>query len=46
VGRTVRSDIDELLRMKHGGQRAWAVLTLLYAGLDLSKQLHPGLRLP
>ncbi|WP_375386929.1 DUF262 domain-containing protein [uncultured Amnibacterium sp.] len=43
LGKSLRfddTDIDELLRMKYGGQRTFTVLTLLYPGLDLSKQFH------
>lgn len=43
LGKSLRfedADIDELLRMKYGGQRTFAVLSLLYPGLDLSKQFH------
>ncbi|WP_433030437.1 DUF262 domain-containing protein [Actinomycetospora sp. CA-053990] len=34
------TEIDELLQLKWGGQRTFAVLTLLYPGLDLSSQFH------
>lgn len=34
------AEIDELLEMKYGGQRTFAILALLYPGLDLSKQFH------
>lgn len=43
LGKSLRfdeSDVDELLRMQYGGQRTFAVLSLLYPGLDLSKQFH------
>jgi len=34
------TEIDELLELKYSGQRTFAVLALLYPGLDLSKELH------
>jgi hypothetical protein len=34
------TEIDELLEMKYGGRRTFPVLTLLYPGLDLSKEFH------
>jgi hypothetical protein len=34
------TEIDELLEMRYGGQRTFAVLSLLYPGLDLSKEFH------
>jgi hypothetical protein len=34
------TEIDELLELKYAGQRTFAVLALLYPGLDLSKELH------
>ncbi len=34
------SEIDELLNLKYGGQRTFSVLSVLYPGLDLSKQFH------
>jgi hypothetical protein len=33
-------EVDELLRLKYNGQRTFAVLALLYPGLDLSKSFH------
>jgi hypothetical protein len=34
------TEIDELLEMTYGGRRTFPVLTLLYPGLDLSKEFH------
>jgi hypothetical protein len=34
------TEIDELLEMRYGGQRTFAVLSLLYPGLDLTKDFH------
>jgi hypothetical protein len=34
------TEIDELLEMKYGGQRTFSVLSLIYPGLDFSKQFH------
>jgi Protein of unknown function DUF262 len=34
------TEIDELLGMRYGGQRTFAVLSLLYPGLDLTKEFH------
>ncbi|WP_324013468.1 DUF262 domain-containing protein [Microbacterium sp. JZ37] len=34
------AEIDELLNLKYGGQRTFAVLSVLYPGLDLSKKFH------
>ena len=34
------TEIDELLELKYSGQRTFAVLALLYPGLDLSKAVH------
>lgn len=34
------TEVDELLEMRYGGQRTFAVLSLLYPGLDLSKEFH------
>jgi hypothetical protein len=34
------SEIDELLNLKYGAQRTFPVLSVLYAGLDLSKRFH------
>lgn len=34
------ADIEELLEMKYAGQKTFAVLSLLYPGLDLSKAFH------
>jgi hypothetical protein len=34
------TEIDELLEMRYGGQRTFAVLSLLYPGLDLTKEFH------
>jgi hypothetical protein len=34
------TEIDELLEMKYAGQRTFSVLSLLYPGLDLSKEFH------
>jgi hypothetical protein len=34
------TEIDELLQMRYGGQRTFSVLSLLYPGLDLSKEFH------
>lgn len=33
-------EIDELLNLKYSGQRTFAVLSVLYPGLDLSKTFH------
>jgi hypothetical protein len=33
-------EIDELLSLKYAGQRTFAVLSVLYPGLDLSKTFH------
>lgn len=43
VGKSLAFDateIDELLEMKYGGQRTFSVLSLLYPGLDFSKEFH------
>jgi len=34
------AEIDELLNLKYAGQRTFSVLSVLYPGLDLSKQFH------
>lgn len=34
------TEIDELLELKYSGQRTFAVLAMLYPGLDLSKEVH------
>lgn len=34
------AEIDELLNLKYGGRRTFAVLSVLYPGLDLGKQFH------
>jgi hypothetical protein len=34
------TELDELLEMKYGGQRTFSVLSLLYPGLDFSKEFH------
>ena len=34
------TEIDELLRMRYGGPRTFATLSLLYPGLDLTQQFH------
>lgn len=34
------SEIDELLNLKYAGQRTFAVLSVLYPGLDLGKKFH------
>ncbi len=34
------TEIDELLEMRYGGQRTFSVLSLLYPGLDFSKEFH------
>ncbi len=34
------AEIDELLTLKYAGQRTFAVLSVLYPGLDLSKKFH------
>jgi hypothetical protein len=34
------AEIDELLELKYGTRRAFPVLSLLYPGLDLTKQFH------
>jgi hypothetical protein len=34
------TEIDELLAMKYGGQRTFPVLSLLYPGLDFTKEFH------
>ena len=34
------SEVEDLLELKYGGQRTFAVLALLYPGLDLSQQFH------
>ncbi|WP_100448064.1 GmrSD restriction endonuclease domain-containing protein [Glycomyces xiaoerkulensis] len=34
------AEIDELLNLKYGGRRTFSVLSVLYPGLDLSKQFH------
>ena len=34
------SEIDELLALKYSGQRTFAVLSVLYPGLDFSKTFH------
>jgi hypothetical protein len=35
-----QTEIDELAELKYGGQRTFAVLALLYPGLDLTKEFH------
>jgi hypothetical protein len=43
VGKSLAFDateIDELLEIKYGGQRTFSVLSLLYPGLDYSKEFH------
>lgn len=43
VGKSLAFDdaeIDELLNLKYSGQRTFAVLSVLYPGLDLSKKFH------
>ncbi len=43
VGKSLSFDaaeIDELLNLKYAGQRTFPVLSVLYPGLDLSKQFH------
>lgn len=34
------AEIDELLNLKYAGQRTFAVLSVLYPGLDLGKKFH------
>jgi hypothetical protein len=34
------TEVDELLEMKYGGQRTFSVLSLLYPGLDFSREFH------
>lgn len=34
------TEVDELLNLKYGGQRTFAVLSVLYPGLDFSKAFH------
>jgi hypothetical protein len=34
------TEVDELLEMRYGGQRTFSVLSLLYPGLDLTKEFH------
>lgn len=34
------AEIDELLNLKYCGQRTFAVLSVLYPGLDLGKKFH------
>lgn len=34
------TEIDELLELKYSGQRTFAVLAMVYPGIDLSKDLH------
>jgi hypothetical protein len=34
------TEIDELLEMRYSGQRTFSVLSLLYPGLDLTKDFH------
>lgn len=34
------AEVDDLLNLKYGGQRTFAALSVLYPGLDLSKQFH------
>jgi hypothetical protein len=34
------AEIDELLNLQYGGQRTFAVLSVLYPGLDLGKKFH------
>jgi hypothetical protein len=43
VGKGLRfseAEVDDLLGLKYAGQRTFAVLTILYPGLDLSKKFH------
>lgn len=43
VGKSLSFDtaeIDELLNLKYAGQRTFAVLSVLYPGLDLGKKFH------
>ena len=43
VGKSLTFDaaeIDELLKLKYAGQRTFAVLSILYPGLDLGKKFH------
>lgn len=43
VGKSLAFDeaeIEELLNLKYAGQRTFAVLSVLYPGLDLSKKFH------
>lgn len=43
VGKSLTFDaaeIDELLKLKYAGQRTFAVLSMLYPGLDLGKKFH------
>lgn len=43
VGKSLSFDaaeIDELLNLKYAGQRTFAVLSILYPGLDLGKKFH------
>ena len=43
VGKSLAFDaaeVDELLNLKYAGQRTFAVLSILYPGLDLSKRFH------
>jgi Protein of unknown function DUF262 len=43
LGKSLRFDateLDELLQLKYGGQRTFSVLSLLYPGLDFSKEFH------
>lgn len=43
VGKSLTFDaaeIDELLNLKYAGQRTFAVLSVLYPGLDLGKKFH------
>jgi Protein of unknown function DUF262 len=35
-----KTEVDELLQLKYGGQRTFPVLAMLYPGLDLSKEFH------
>jgi Protein of unknown function DUF262 len=34
------TEVDELLEMRYGGPRTFSVLSLLYPGLDLTKEFH------
>lgn len=34
------TEVDELLAMRYGGRQTFGVLSLLYPGLDLSKEFH------